>query len=103
MVALVARGARPERVVLGRFPENCEIGGKPPGFQLACRDPHFDLRWVAVVVPGTAGSLSVERRQYSTDERGVPGPEPVSRKTVGTLALPAGVRTVAKLQTVCAP
>jgi hypothetical protein len=103
VVALVVRGARPERVVLGRFPENCEIGGSPPGFQLACRDPHVDMRWVAVAVPGTAGSLSVERRQYSTDERGVPVLEPVSRKTVGTLALPAGMRIVAKLETVCAP
>jgi hypothetical protein len=100
-VVLIARGARPERLVVGRFPAECTSSESGAGFRLSCRDVHIDLGWVAAAVRGGDGSLSVEEIKYPLDERGAIAGDPVSRRALGTVTLPAGVRLVFRSEIAC--
>jgi hypothetical protein len=100
-VVLIARGARPDRLVVGRFPAECTSSESAAGFRLSCRDVHIDLGWVAAAVRGGDGSLSVEELKYPLDERGAIAGDPASRTALGTVMLPAGVRPVFRPEIAC--
>jgi hypothetical protein len=69
VVDLVARGATPERVAVGRVSGSCWPSGPGTPPPLVCRDPHVARR-TSISARRAGHGLIVERRDQATDADG---------------------------------
>jgi len=93
-VTLFARGATPERAVIGHVTGSCWPSGPGTPPPLDCRDPHVDRR-TAITARRAERTLIVERRDQPTDADGWSTAPEAPAVEVAALVLPVGAELAA--------